>query len=220
MTNYHEERPLVIIGASGLGKEVAWLARRLGRKVRGFIDDDPVLQDGSFYGYPVLGTLSAWPEHTDAAFVIAIAAPRVKKKILGKMQGESEPAFAVLIDPAASIETDITQIGCGTIICAGSVVTADVVIGNHCLINKLCSIGHDVTLDDYVTLAPKVMLGGHVHLEPGVEIGAAAAVRQEVRIETGAMIGMGSVVLKNVQSNAVMVGSPVVQLKTLKAFQP
>lgn len=215
-----EKRPLVIIGASGLGKEVAWLARRLGRRVQGFLDDDPTLQDRSFYGSPVLGNLSAWPQFIDdAEFIIAIAAPRVKKKILDKMQGEKRPTFAILIDPAASVEADFTEIGFGTIICAGSVITADVKIGSHCLVNKLCSIGHDVVLEDYATLAPKVMLGGHVHLEPGVEIGAAAAVRQEVRLSAGSMIGMGSVVLKDVQPNTVMIGSPASPLKALDAFE-
>ena len=48
---------LIIVGASGLGKEVAWLAERAGVTVAGFLDDDFELQGCEFYHKPVLGVI-------------------------------------------------------------------------------------------------------------------------------------------------------------------
>jgi acetyltransferase-like isoleucine patch superfamily enzyme len=45
-------------------------------------------------------------------------------------------------------------------------------------------------------------------VEDEVSIGAGAVVLQGVKIEKGAMVGAGSVVTKDVPSNAVVVGNP------------
>lgn len=39
-------KKLIIVGFSGFGKEVYWLARRLGIAVFGFLDDNPAVQGG------------------------------------------------------------------------------------------------------------------------------------------------------------------------------
>ena len=203
------KKDLVIIGASGLGKEVAWLAKRLGRTIKGFLDDSKTLQGKEYYGYPVLGGVSNWINHAEnAEFVVAIASPTIRQKIVSLLSAEEQPTFATLIDPAAVIDLNETQIGEGSIICAGSVITADVVVGKHCVINKLCSIGHDVILNDFVTIAPKVMLGGHVQVGQCAEIGAQAGIRQGIKIASSAVVGMGAVVIKDVAPNTIVVGNP------------
>ncbi|WLD59435.1 acetyltransferase [Salinispirillum sp. LH 10-3-1] len=209
---------VMIVGASGFGKEVAWLCKRLGRTVLGFLDDNPKLKDGSFYELPVLGSTSDWHQYEECEFVVAIGAPRVRKKIVESMRKLGKPQFATLIDPSAQIDCDVTVIGEGTVICSGAVCTADVKIGTHVVINKLCSIGHDVNICDYVTLAPMVMLGGHVEVQSGVEVGASAAVRQGCTLSVGSMIGMGSVVLKDTQVNEVVLGNPAKHYKWTEDF--
>src|SRR5690606_21349074 len=67
------EKSLIIIGASGFGKEVAWLAKRLNIDVQGYLDDDEAIQGQSFYSYPVLGKISNWVGFLDSDFVVAIA---------------------------------------------------------------------------------------------------------------------------------------------------
>ena len=67
---------LIIVGASGLGKEVAWLAERAGVTVAGFLDDDFELQGCEFYHKPVLGVIDEWYKHSHYQFVIAMAMGR------------------------------------------------------------------------------------------------------------------------------------------------
>lgn len=213
-----ESQPLVIVGASGWGKEVAWLARRAGFIIKGFLDDNATLSDGTFFKLPVLGRVDDWSELSGCQFVVAIASPRIRKRIVDQMYNSGTPQFAKLIDPAANLELESASIGAGSVVCAGSIITADVGLGEHTFVNKLCSIGHDVHLGDYVTIAPQVMLGGNVFVHSGAEIGASSAIRQGVQIHQGAMVGMGSLVLADVEPNLVVVGSPVKVMKKLEEF--
>lgn len=209
---------LIIIGASGFGKEVAWLAKRLGINILGFLDDNESLTGEFFYNYPVLGTVDDWVNYPNVNFSLAIASPRIRKLIVNKMLSSGIPEFKTLIDPSVEIDDKEIEIGQGCIICAGSICTADVKIGGFSIINKQCSIGHDVIINDFCTIAPKVMLGGHVHLNDGVEVGASSCIRQHLTVGKGSNIGMGSVVVKSVDANALYLGAPAKKIKTLELF--
>lgn len=213
-----KDKPIVIIGASGFGKEVAWLAHRLHRKIKGFLDDDEHIQGTFFSKKPVLGKIADWMNHSECEFVVAIAAPRIRKKIVNIILTNGCNQFATLIDPAVSIDQENARVGKGSVICAGSVCTLDVEIGEHCIINKLCSIGHDVKVDDFVTLSPLVMLGGNSHIQTGVEIGASSCIRQQLTVNYGAMLGMGSVLTKNAPQNTLLVGNPAMPIRILTPF--
>jgi len=199
---------LIIVGASGLGKEVAWLANRACIPVAGFLDDDLSIKGEDFYGKPILGGIDEWFNYEDSKFVIAIASPSVRECVLDRMLKFGSPDFITLIDPSVQIDFDNVEIGCGTVICAGTVCTADVKVGGHCIINKLCSIGHDVVIGNFVSMSPQVMLGGHAVIKHGVELGASSLIRQGLKIAEGAVVGMGAVVTKDVAPNTVVVGNP------------
>lgn len=209
---------LIIIGASGFGKEVAWLAKRLDINILGFLDDNEALIGHSFYNYPVLGHIDDWVNYSNVDFVLAIASPRIRKLIYAKMLFKGTPQFKTLIDPSVEVDKEETEIGKGSIICAGSICTANVKIGKFSIINKQCSIGHDVVISDFCTIAPNAMVGGHVHLHDGVELGASSSIRQQLTVEEGANIGMGSVVVKCVEPNTLYLGVPAKKIKVLKLF--
>lgn len=210
---------LIIIGASGFGKEVAWLAKRLNINILGFLDDDDALINSQFYGYTVLGKLKDWVNYQNENFILAIAAPRIRKLIVDRMQLVGSPKFKTLVDPCVEIDEQEISIGIGSIICAGSVCTADVKIGDFSIINKQCSIGHDVTISDFCTVAPQVMLGGHVYLHNGAEVGASSAIRQQLAIGEGANVGMGSIVVKDIEPNFLYLGIPAKKIKALALFK-
>ena len=73
-------KSLVIIGAGGLGREVAWLVADINRQRQewdfvGFIDDS--VQGRTPEGYPVLGTLDYFLELSSPSWaVVAIAIRR------------------------------------------------------------------------------------------------------------------------------------------------
>jgi UDP-N-acetylglucosamine acyltransferase len=70
-------------------------------------------------------------------------------------------------------------------------------IGNDCWLLKGSHVGHDVILEDSVTLACNVLIGGHSYLMKGCNFGLGSVCHQRSIIGSYAMIGMNAVVTKS-----------------------
>ncbi|UNW09143.1 MULTISPECIES: acetyltransferase [Acinetobacter] len=207
-------REIIIIGAGGHAIEIAWLANRCKRKVKGFLDDTLEKQGKIFSNIPVLGRIEERNKYLDCEFIIAIGNPRARNKIIQNFFSEECYCFATLIDPSSILGENI-KIGQGSMICAGTVLTINVEVGNHCIVNINATLSHGVKINDYVTIAPNVSISGDVWIKQQVEIGANSSIREKLTIYEGAMIGMGAVVVKDVEKNYVLVGNPAKLLKVL-----
>ena len=127
-------KDIVIIGAGGFGREVAWLIERINNenptwKIKGFIDDNEQLWGKQEDNYKVLGGTDYLKNCGEIYAVCAVGSASVRKRIVSKFQN-SKVKFATVIDPTVII-SDRVQIGEGTIICAGTIITVDVKIGNY-----------------------------------------------------------------------------------------
>ena len=207
---------LIIIGASGLGKEVLWLAERAGIKVAGFLDDGMAGKDVRVCGLPVLGAVSSAAGYAGYQFSVAIGNSRSRKKVADKLKQDGVDSFATLIDPAAMIGP-LVKTGQGCILCAGCMATADIEIGAFSLLDRGAVIGHDSVIGAFTTIAPLACLSGNVTTGELTEIGTCASIRQGLTLGRGAMLGMGSVLLRDLEENEVAVGNPA---KTLRFTGP
>lgn len=204
---------LVIVGAGGHALEVVWLAKTLGRTIRGILDD-ACAQEG-VDGVPLLGDIAACEDYVDCEFVIAVGDSRARKRLVEKIEGRvSRAQFATLIHPSVTL-SDSWSAGPGTVIAAGSIISAHVEIGAHCIVNLNSSLSHEVIVGDYCTIAPNVALAGRVHLEDLVEIGLGAGVKQGIVLGKGSMLGMGSFLLTDIPENNVYVGVPAKFLRVI-----
>lgn len=88
-----------------------------------------------------------------------------------------------------------------TRISAGTKIAQHVYIGSNVIIGKNCS------------LRPKVNLCGSVVIEDNVTIGSSAAVKESVRAGKNCFIGMGAVVVKDLEEGKTYVGNPAIELK-------
>jgi UDP-N-acetylglucosamine acyltransferase len=71
-------------------------------------------------------------------------------------------------------------------------------------------VAHDCVLGDGVTLASSVLLAGHVEIGAHANLGLGTVVHQTRYIGAGAMVGMGSVVTRDVPPFAKVFGNPAV----------
>jgi acetyltransferase-like isoleucine patch superfamily enzyme len=99
------------------------------------------------------------------------------------------------------------------VVCAGSILTTDIAVGNHVQINLDCTIGHDVELDDYATLAPGVHVSGYVSIGRRAYIGTGATIingtaDRRLTIACDAVVGAGACVTRSVESGVTVVGVP------------
>ncbi|HDS1201812.1 TPA: acetyltransferase [Shewanella algae] len=207
-------RDLIVIGGGGFAKEVVWLAQDCNRRVKGVLDDNESTHGIEIQGAKVLGSISTWTKYQDCEFVIAVGAPRTRKLLLNKMLETGKPIFTTLIHPSVRLSNTVS-IGAGSIICAGTILTTDIKLGMHNIINLNVTVGHETTLEDFVTIAPMAAVSGNVTLQNLVEVGTGAVIRQGLEIEAGAMLGMGGVLTKNIPENTIFAGNPAKKLKEI-----
>ena len=207
-------KDLIIIGGGGFAKEVIWLANDCNRKVKGVLDDSVQTHNTQVQGATVLGDVSSWINYKDCEFIIAIGSPRTRRKVLDKMLTFGEPDFATLIHPSVRLSNTVS-IGEGSIICAGSILTADISLGKHNILNLNVTVGHECEFADYVTIAPMVAVSGNVKLHYLVEVGTGAVIRQGLDLAEGSMLGMGGILTKNIPERMIYAGNPAKKLKEI-----
>lgn len=209
-------KDLYIIGAGGFGREVAWLVERINKvnptwNIKGFIDDNESLWGTKEDAYNVVGGCDYLKTLGDVYAVCAVGSARVRKIIIGKLKG-SNVKFATVIDPAAIVSNRV-EVGEGTIICAGTIITVDIKIGNHVIINLDCTLGHDDVIADYVTVYPSVNISGNVTVGECSELGTGMQIIQGKNIAPNTIVGAGAVVVKNLNESGTYVGSPAKRIK-------
>ncbi|MGE5306217.1 MAG: acyl-ACP--UDP-N-acetylglucosamine O-acyltransferase [Alphaproteobacteria bacterium] len=71
-------------------------------------------------------------------------------------------------------------------------------VGDHNLLMMYCHIAHDCSLGHHNIVANGATLGGHVVIEDFVIVGGLVGIHQFVRVGSGALVGAGSMVSKDV----------------------
>jgi sugar O-acyltransferase (sialic acid O-acetyltransferase NeuD family) len=214
-------KDLIIFGASGFGREVAWAMERMNKvsptwNLLGFMDDDDSIQDTEINGYRVLGKTGDVNKYPDAYFVCAVGASRTREKIINNMKAiNPDIKFGTVIDPSVEM-SDLVTIGEGTIICAHTIITVNISIGNHVIINLDCTIGHDAIIKDFVTLYPSVNVSGITNIGHAVELGTGMQIIQGKSVGDYSIVGAGAVVVKDIPAKCTAVGSPA---KPIKFFE-
>lgn len=211
-------KDLIIFGASGFGREVAWLVERINKvaptwNLLGFMDDNEAIHGTEINGYRVLGGTAAVGNYPDAYFVCAVGASKVREKIIGNLKMiNPNIRFGTVIDPSVEM-SDLVTVGEGTIICAHTIITVNITIGSHVIINLDCTIGHDAILHDFVTLYPSVNVSGITDIGHAVELGTGMQIIQGKTVGDYSIVGAGAVVVKDIPPKCTAVGSPAKPIK-------
>lgn len=91
----------------------------------------------------------------------------------------------------------------------------DTVIGNDNIMLRGSHCGHDVIIENNVTISCNVLLGGHSHVMEGANMALGSICHQYSVIGSYAMVGMGGIVTKStkIEPGGIYVGNPVKFLK-------
>lgn len=173
--------------------------------IAGFFETSSVCSIGE---YRYLGPDESWEkvaaEIAGLKVVLAIDAPPARERIF-KHYGKE--AVVTLLSPHAYVSRRAT-VGAGSVIQRGVTVMPRARVGTACKLNVNATVHHDAVVGSYSTLAPGSQILGTVTVEEKVYVGAGAIIRQHCRIGTGAVIGAGAVVVRDVPPYAVVVGVP------------
>jgi acetyltransferase EpsM len=200
-------KKLAIFGAGGAGREVAEWARECGYKSVTLVVDDVFFTNANINGFPC--TPFSQMVIKEFTWLVVIADSLLREAIVKKLENQAE--FATLIHPTARTQS-ISLIGEGVLVGPYAVVSNHVTIGRHVFINSNSYIGHDGIINDYVTISPYAVILGNCKIESHVFLGANSSIKEGTTISSGAVIGMGTVVINDL-SNGVYVGNPAKKLR-------
>ena len=207
---------LLIVGAGGFGREVAWLARqRWGENVPlAFL-----VSSAEYLTPPVndvtVQMLDVAPLLPGDRYVSAISDSTARRALSAMCEARHLQAASVIAHPRIE-SSRFVEAGEGSILCAGTSLTTDVRIGRHVHVNLHCTIGHDVVIGDFSTLSPGVHVSGHVRIEEDVFIGTGAVIvngkaGHPLIIGRGAIVAAGACVTRTVEPGALVAGVPAIR---------
>lgn len=210
-------KDIAIIGAGGLGREIALLIRQLNEvshtwNILGFFDEKPF--SGQINGLPYLGTLAELNGYQKELYiVIGIGNCQAKSKLLSQITNPNVK-FPTLIHPSVQLrDFQDCRIGEGSVIGERTVITTNVTIGRHVLVSPACTLTHDVQIEDFCSLMYSVNLAGNVKLATRVYLGTNSTVLQLLEVGTGTIIGAGAVVTRSLPAGCTAVGIPAKIIK-------
>jgi acetyltransferase-like isoleucine patch superfamily enzyme len=188
-----------LVGYGGHAREVM---SQMGEKLTCFVDDE----------YVVEGTeaLSKF-DPKEYELMVAVADSRNRYDITQKLPKETK--YFTWVHPTALIMDNNVKIGNGSFIGAYSILTTNINIGKHAILNRGNHIGHDCEIGDYFSAMPGAIVSGNVKIYDLVYMGNNSSVKEKLSIHSLTTIGMNGSVVKHIGEPGVYVGVPVVKIK-------
>ncbi|EPR74703.1 Serine acetyltransferase [Winogradskyella psychrotolerans RS-3] len=206
---------MIIVGAKGFAKEILQIVS----VDMGLPDDDIVFFDNVSSDLPSklynrFEILTSFEEvetyllkTEDKSFVLGLGQPTFRESLYHKfIDLGAEPR--VVYSKNSEVGSFDVQIGGGTAIMSGVIITNSISIGEGCLININATIGHDCVLKDFVEVSPNVNISGRCTIGKGSSIGTNAIIIPDIYIGQNVIIGAGTVVTKDIPDNCTVVGVP------------
>lgn len=193
-----------VFGAGGCGRGILPLVREQYPDAEAvFVGDQPVATRVN--GHRVF-SFEDFALQPDAAIVIAVAAPDVRRRLVARCEEANVGFYSVRA--ANTVEMDDVVIGEGALLSPFTTLTSNIRIGRHFHCNLYSYVEHDARIGDFVTFAPAVRCNGNVTIGDGAYIGSNAVIRQGITIGAEATVGMGAVVVRDVAPGETVIGNP------------
>lgn len=210
------DKPVIILGAGGLGKAAQEIFESHDIVTYCFLDDDKKLHGTEINMISVLGNtdddgfLKYIGQKCEAFVAVDENAYR---RTLVKMLNERRKVMPVNATHKLAAIASSAVMGHGNMLNAGAVLGAGASIGSHCILHSRSIVDYDAKLGDYVQVGAGAVVASGVEVGDKVFIGAGATIISGVSIGKGARIGAGSVVVSDVLAGKTMFGNPAQEVK-------
>lgn len=142
--------------------------------------------------------------------IIAVGSSKVRREILYKLPKDTK--YFTYIHPTALIGKRV-QIGLGSFIGPFSVLTTDVILGDHSLLLRANQVGHDSICGDFLSMMGGAIVNGNCTLGDSVYLGTNSSIREKLTICDNVTLGMNACVVKNIVQSGTYVGVPCYKVK-------
>lgn len=213
------ENPVIIFGASGIGKVALDIFSSKNIITYCFLDDDSALHETEVNDIVVMGStkddgfLKYIGKKCEAFVAVEDTAERKRIVNMLKKKRKVMPVNAI---HEKSIVSEHAFIGYGNLINAGAVINAGAKIPNHCLIHTHATIEFDAQLEEFVQVGAGSIIGAKAVIKEGALIGAGATIAAGVVVGARAQVAPGSVVFKNIEADDIVFGNPAGSVEKTK----
>lgn len=203
-------KDIIIVGAGGCGREVANWIEDINKEsetwnIVGFIDDNRSALEGVASRYEVIDYISGHEPRENTYYAMGIANPPVKKKVAEMLESKGGE-FVSIIHPTTRIYSEF-PLGKGLITYPNAKISTGCRIGDFVNLQSTI-IGHDVLIEDYVTVSSSCGVTGGVKLREGSFLADHAAIALGVEVGKNAYVGIGSIVIRDVKEKTRVFGNP------------
>ena len=207
---------IIVIGGGGHARVVISILRKLNKyNIRGYTDPQ---NRGTLSGVRYLGTDNEIPE-LPAESKVRNAVIAVGQTGSGKLRHDIwsrldslQLSIPNIISPNAIINDDVA-IGDGVVVMDGAIINPGTKLGVGVIANTHSTIEHDVSLADWVHIAPGATILGGVTVGRFSMIGAGATVIEGRNIPAETIIGAGATVVHDLIEPGIYIGTPARRLK-------
>ncbi len=179
---------LALIGNGGHAREVEF---QMGIELTKFVDDHLYKP-----WTPNLMPLSKFnPKHWE--IMVAVANPIDRESIVNRMPEDTR--YFSFIHPTAIVPEKF-NVSPGSFIGAYSIITTNVKIGDHFILNRNSHIGHDSTIGNYFSVMPGSIVSGNVKIGDRVYLGTNSSIREKISICSDVTVGLNSGIYKSIDN--------------------
>jgi sugar O-acyltransferase (sialic acid O-acetyltransferase NeuD family) len=190
---------LALFGYGGHAREVA---SQINNSIDFFVDDE--------YSNEYTKPISTFnPEIY--MMMVAVSDPKHREEIVKRLPKKTR--YFKFIHPTAQIFAKDVEIGEGSFIGANSILTTNIKIGKHAILNRGNQIGHDSKIGDYFSAMPGAIVSGNVIIGDNTYLGTNASIKEKIQVTSDVKIGANACVVKNIITSGVYVGVPAKFLK-------
>ena len=190
---------LALFGYGGHAREVA---AQINKPVDFFVDDE--------YSNDIAKPISSF-DPTTHMMMIAVADSKERKKIIQRLPHNT--TYFTFVHPTALLMSQDIEIGEGSFIGAYSILTTNIKVGKHAILNRGNQIGHDTVTGDFFSAMPGAIVSGNVRIGECVYMGSNSSIKEKISVNSDVIIGSNAAVIKNIITGGVYVGVPVKFLK-------
>lgn len=208
-----QARKLAIFGGLGGGalalQTIDALAETENVEFVGFLND--TLPRGTLIsGRPVLGPFASWADLPgDVGFLAPLHKAKAMPERLRIVEALNVPShrWATIIDPRSAVASD-AAVGAGCFIGPFATIGPGAILGTHTFVRAGAHISHDCRIGSFVFAGANAVVCGYSAVHDGVYIAPNATIRDRCQVARFAVIGLGSVVTRDVPEFAVAAGVP------------
>jgi len=180
-------------------------------EILGIVDKDASRQGTEYYGKSVLGDLDSVLKSKNCRhyfYCVCLSERYFSERIKIQEYLENLNCNITSIISENVFISRSARIKPGSIIFPGVSINASACIGKCVTIYSDALIEHDCVIQDNVEISPKVAIAGGVTVDRNTFIGINVTILPNLTIGSNVLIGAGSVIIRNVPSNSVVVGNP------------